>query len=71
MNNSEKHLAPAEETRLRELLARTDLNDATFPGLTDREAAEIRQLAWGLDPVTAGFITAIERQGREAGRSDF
>jgi hypothetical protein len=50
-----------QETRLRELLERTDPEDSAYPGLTDDEAAEIRQIICGLDEVEARFITAIER----------
>jgi hypothetical protein len=54
-------LSPEQETRLRELLDRTDPEDSTYPGLTDDEAAEVRQIICGLDEVEARFITAIER----------
>jgi hypothetical protein len=53
--------------RLQALMAkRTDPTDPALPGLTDEEAEEALVLAFGLDPVTAAEITAIER-GQIAG----
>jgi hypothetical protein len=47
--------------RLAELLAKVTGDTADYPGLSDDEAAEVYVLAFGMDPIQAAEIVAIER----------